>query len=161
MNMTARPLSAVERAAEVMASLGGVGRCPVASGTAGSAVTAIAYLALPADAVVQSAVIGVITLIGLWAAGVSAAAARDPDPSRVVIDEAAGMLIACFMVPKSFGPLLGAFLLFRLFDIGKWFPMKQLERLPGGWGIMADDLAAGLIARLLLWGWVAWTGGAG
>ena len=161
MRAAARSPSAVERLAEWLASLGGVGRCPVASGTAGSAVTVIAYLALPQDAVVQTAVIGAVTLIGLWAAGAYAAAARDPDPSRVVIDEAAGMLIACFLLPKSLGWLLGAFLLFRLFDIGKWFPMKQLERLPGGWGIMADDLAAGLIARLLLWGWALGMGRAG
>ena len=161
MRAAAGPLSTVERVAEWVASLGGVGRCPVASGTAGSAVTAVAYLALPADALVQAAVIGLVTVLGWWTSGVYAAAAKDEDPSRVVIDEAAGMLIACFLLPKSFGWLLAAFLLFRLFDIGKWFPMKQLERLPGGWGIMADDLAAGLIARLLLWGWVAWTGRAG
>ena len=158
MGVPARSLSTVARAAELVASLGGVGHCPVASGTAGSAVTALLYLALPADALVQAAVIGLVTVIGWWASGASAAAARDPDPSRVVIDEAAGMLVACFLLPKSFGWLLSAFLLFRLFDIGKWFPMKQLERLPGSWGIMADDLAAGLITRLLLLAWTVWMG---
>ena len=63
------------------------------------------------------------------------------------------MLIACFMVPKTPVRLLVAFLLFRLFDIGKWFPMKQLERLPGGWGIVADDVAAGVLARLVMLLW--------
>jgi phosphatidylglycerophosphatase A len=145
-------------AAELVASLGGVGRFPIGSGTVGSAVVAAAFLVLPTDAAVQGLVIGLVIAIGVWASGAYAAAAQDPDPSRVVIDEAAGMLIACFLLPKSWTWLLAAFLLFRLFDIGKWFPMKQLERLPGGWGIMADDLAAGLIARLLLWSWAAWRG---
>ena len=158
MDAPARSLSPAARTAELIASLGGVGRCPIASGTAASAVTALMYLALPEDPLVQGSVIGLVTILGLWAAGAYAAAARDPDPSRVVIDEAAGMLIACFLVPKSFGWLVAAFLRFRLFDIGKWFPMKQLERLPGGWGIMADDLAAGLITRVLLLAWTAWMG---
>ena len=118
--------------------------------------TVLMYLVLPADPLVQGAVIGLVTILGLWASGTYAAAAQDDDPNRVVIDEAAGMLIACFLVPKSFGWLLAAFVLFRLFDIGKWFPMKQLERLPGGWGIMADDLAAGLIARAILFLWMRW-----
>ena len=158
MHSPARLLSVAERAAELVASLGGVGRCPVAPGTAGSAVAVVAYLALPADAVVQGLVVGLVIAIGWWAAGAYAAVARDPDPSRVVIDEAVGMLIACFMLPKSLGWLVGAFLLFRVFDIGKWFPMKQLERLPGGWGIMADDVAAGLMARLVLLAWAGWAG---
>ena len=155
MSAAVRTPSRTERVAELVASLGGVGRCPIASGTAGSAVTVAAYLALPADAMAQAAVIGLVTILGLWASGVYAAAAKDPDPSRVVIDEAAGMLIACFMVPKSVGLIAAAFCLFRLLDIGKWFPMKQLERLPGGWGIMADDLAAGLLTRLMLWPWAS------
>ena len=157
MKVPARSLSAVERAAELIASLGGVGRCPVAPGTAGSAVALGVYLALPADAVVQGAVIGLVTVLGLWASGAYAAAAQDPDPSRVVIDEVAGMLIACFMVPRSVGLMAAAFFLFRLLDIGKWFPMKQLERLPGGWGIMADDVAAGLLARAAIVVWTRWT----
>jgi phosphatidylglycerophosphatase A len=139
---------------KLLASVGGVGYCPVAPGTAGSAAALLAYLALPLHAGIQAAVIAVVTFVGLWASSAVAAQAGDHDPSEVVIDEAAGLLIACFLVPKSIRALAAAFLLFRLFDVGKWFPMKQLERLPGGWGIMADDLAAGLLARLVLLIWV-------
>lgn len=139
--------------AEALASLGGVGYCPVASGTMGSAVALLGYLALPLQPGLQLGVIAGLTLVGLWASAVVAARVGDQDPGQVVIDEAAGMLIASFMVPKSIGWLAAAFVLFRLFDVGKWFPMKQLERLPGGWGIMADDLAAGLLARVVLLAW--------
>ena len=156
MGAAVRPRTFVARFAEMVATLGGTGYFPVASGTVGSAIFVLAYLALPAVPAVQAAVIGLVTAIGLWASGVYARAVNDEDPSPVIIDEAAGMLIACFLLPKSFGWLLAAFLLFRLFDIGKWFPMKQLERLPGGWGIMADDLAAGLLARLILFLWLRW-----
>ena len=59
----------------------------------------------------------------------------------------------CILALLVMGMTVASFLLFRVFDIGKWFPMKQLERLPGGLGIVADDVAAGLLARLCLLPW--------
>ena len=138
----------------LLASLGGVGQCGLVPATVASALVAGAYLLLPLHAGVQLGVLACVIVLGVWSAGVSASAARESDPRHVVIDEAAGMLIACFLLPKSVPLIFVVFLLFRLFDIGKWFPMKQLERLPGGWGIVADDLAAGLLARLCLLPWV-------
>ncbi len=146
-------VSGMHRAALILASLGGVGYCPIVPATAGSAVTAVLYLLIPGEPLVQFGVLAVVTVLGIWSAGIAAASSGRTDPSHVVIDEAAGMLIACFLLPKTPHLLLAAFLLFRVFDIGKWFPMKQLERLPGGWGIVADDLAAGLLARLCLLPW--------
>ncbi len=144
--------------ARALASLGGIGWCPVASGTAASAAVVVAYGVLwPLNAAWQAALLGGVLVAGLWSSEMSARHSGH-DPSYVVIDEMAGMLIACFMVPKSPGLLAAAFVLFRVLDIGKWSPMKQLERLPGGWGIMADDVAAGLIARLLLLAWTVGTG---
>jgi len=140
--------------AVALASLGGIGRFPVAPATLCSAVITAAYVAVPLDAAMQLALIAVVIVLGVWSSGIAAVAAGDDDPKHVVIDEVAGMLIACFLLPKTPAALAGAFLLFRLFDIGKWFPMKQLERLPGGWGIMADDLAAGVLARLVLRIWL-------
>jgi phosphatidylglycerophosphatase A len=139
-----------------IASVFGLGRLP-ASGTVGSAAGLAGYLLLPPDAAVQAAVILAVCGLGVWASRPSPGSAGH-DPSYVVIDEAAGMLIAAFLLPRE--PLwLGlAFLGFRLLDIGKWFPMKQLERLPGGWGIMADDVAAGLLTRLALLPWVGLRG---
>ncbi len=141
-------------AARWIASLGGVGRLP-ASGTAASAVTVAAVFLVPAVPVAsQVVVIAGVTLLGLWSAqAVVAEDPSDPDPHLVVIDEVAGMLIACVALPQTPAHLGAAFLAFRFWDIVKCFPMKQLERLPGGWGIMADDVAAGLLARLCLLLW--------
>jgi phosphatidylglycerophosphatase A len=70
------------------------------------------------------------------------------DPSCAVIDEVLGMGVAMFLLPQ--GPewpfIIMAVILFRLFDIWKPFPIRRLEKLPGGWGIMTDDLVAGLYA---------------
>lgn len=140
--------------AEVFASVGGLGRAPIASGTVGSAAGLVAAWLLPVHLMTQLVVIGVLSALAVWASGTVAASHRDEDPSLVVIDEFVGMLVACVLLPRTPLWFAAAFLLFRFFDIGKWFPMKQLERLPGGWGIVADDLAAGVLARLVLTLWV-------
>ena len=142
-----------QRLAVLVATVGGLGRAPLAPGTIGSAAGAVLTWMLPLEPAVQVVVLTGAVALGIWSAGVVARQHLDADPSVVVIDEVAGMLVACFLLPKTLPHLAAAFLLFRLFDIGKWFPMKQLERLPGGWGIMADDLAAGLCSRLVLLLW--------
>ncbi|MFZ5786292.1 MAG: phosphatidylglycerophosphatase A, partial [Acidobacteriota bacterium] len=84
------------------------------------------------------------------------------DPGPVVIDEVAGqwlalaLLVAAQPRPLSLGLVAGSFLLFRLFDVVKPWPIGRLERLPGGWGILADDLAAGLAAGLVHLAVLAW-----
>ena len=74
----------------------------------------------------------------------------DHDPSEVVIDEAVGMGISLFMLPHSFGLYLLAFVLFRIFDIFKPSFIYQIQDLPGGWGIMVDDVLAGLFTLALV-----------
>ena len=143
-----------QRVATLVATLGGLGRAPIAPGTIGSLIGAGLVWILPQSPVIQAVVLVAVAVMGWWSAEVVAARERQPDPGAVIIDEVAGMLVAGFLLPKRAGWLLAAFLLFRLFDIGKWWPIKPLERLPGGWGIMADDLAAGLLARVILqWSW--------
>ncbi len=135
-----------------VATVGGVGASPWAPGTVGSlvgvalgwgagrALTPLWYLA------------GTVLLFGL---GVAAATrverdAHRKDPSVVVIDEVVGMLVALFAVPLRAAAVLAAFLCFRVFDIAKPFPLRRLEARPGGWGIMLDDLVAGLYANVLI-----------
>ena len=89
-------------------------------------------------------------IAGVWAAGAMGKMTDSDDPSEVVIDEVAGMWIALLGAPISGPHLLSAFLLFRLFDIWKPGPSDRLQNLPGGWGIMADDVAAGAVAGLLV-----------
>ena len=90
-----------------------------------------------------------VTLIGIPAATVVARESGREDPSHVVIDEVAGQLFALIALPSTWQTALLALLLFRLFDITKPPPIRQLERLPAGTGIMLDDVAAGLLALLL------------
>ena len=75
---------------------------------------------------------------------------EDSDPKRCVIDEFGGMWATCLFLPATWGWLLAAFVTFRALDILKPFGIRRLERLPGGIGIMADDLAAGLFGALAL-----------
>jgi phosphatidylglycerophosphatase A len=86
------------------------------------------------------------TLIGIPAATIVARESGREDPGHVVIDEVAGQLIALIAIPADWQHALLSLLLFRLFDILKPPPVRQLERLPAGTGIMLDDIAAGLLA---------------
>lgn len=92
----------------------------------------------------------VVTAIGIPAATRVARAAGNNDPSHVVIDEVAGQLIALIGAPLHWSSLLAGLVLFRLFDITKPFPIRQLERLPEGTGVMLDDVGAGLCALAVM-----------
>ena len=84
--------------------------------------------------------------LGIWVAGEAEQLFGEKDAAPIVIDEIAGMLLTYCAVPVAWLPLVVGFLSFRFFDICK--PLPQLERLPGGWGIMLDDLFAGLLAHV-------------
>jgi len=95
-----------------------------------------------------------IAVIGVIVAGRTARYAQIDDPQWVVIDEVSGQLITyClffWVLPLNWKSWLLGFILFRAFDIWKPFPARQLEHLPGGWGIMADDWMAGIYAAIVL-----------
>ena len=77
---------------------------------------------------------------------------NDPDPSEVVIDEVVGMSIALFMLPHTIIMYTMAFILFRIFDVFKPSFIYQVQNLPGGWGIMLDDVLAGIFTWLICQG---------
>ncbi len=146
--------------ANLVATWFGCGRSPVAPGTVGSAAAvaiAIVLVRYAGFAPWHFFVMAVL-LFGpaVWAAGVSAEAAKIEDPGFVVVDEVVGQWVALAGAStlnwKSF---LAGFVLFRLFDIWKPPPARQLEALHGGLGINADDVMAGLYAALVLFaaGW--------
>lgn len=91
----------------------------------------------------------VLTLVGIWSATV-VEQHWGKDNYRVVIDEIAGMCLSLLFVPIHVKSLLAGLVLFRLFDIVKPFGIRRLEKLSGGWGVMLDDLLAGLYTNLLL-----------
>ena len=99
-----------------------------------------------------------LTAIGIPAATRVEQESARQDPGYVVVDEVAGQWIALIHSRADLSHLLAAFLFFRIFDILKPWPARQLERLPGGWGIMFDDLAAGVYALLLVQALQYWIG---
>jgi phosphatidylglycerophosphatase A len=152
------------RAATVIASVGGIGYAPVASGTVASAVAVI--LALPLLYVGGSIALAVGSLlafgVGIAACDAHVRSTGRDDPSECVIDEVAGQWLAAAFAIPAFGGLVTqpqdaavtlclSFLLFRLFDIWKPWPVSWAERsFSGGLGVMADDMIAGLLAGLCL-----------
>jgi phosphatidylglycerophosphatase A len=138
--------------ATLTATLFGIGRLHPGPGTWGSATTVLLWAtiacALPANLrlPVAIALALLVTLIGIPAATQVSRASGRKDPQFVVIDEVAGQLIALFAAPLAWKTFLAGFILFRVFDIIKPPPVRQLERLPEGTGIVLDDVMAGIYA---------------
>jgi phosphatidylglycerophosphatase A len=161
------PSRATARAARLIATVGGLGdRLPAPGTTAGSLPATALWSALAlvlGGHWTLAAVTALLTVaaiaVGVWAAGAEGARRAVGDPGPVVIDEVAGQWL-CFLVALPLAVPGGArevalfaaagFVLFRVFDVAKPWPVRPLERLPGGIGIVADDLAAGAIAGILL-----------
>ena len=141
------------RPSTVIASVLGIGYFPFASGTVASAVAV--PLAIPILMYGGAAALAAASLIafavGVWACGEHVRATGRQDPSECVIDEVAGQWLACAFASVSLPSLALAFFLFRLFDIWKPWPVGWADReLPGGWGVMTDDMFAGLMAGVLV-----------
>ena len=147
----------MNRLAASLATCFGLGRVPFAPGTAASAVAlpigwAIALLGGWETLVLFCVAVSVL---GIWACGRHARARGIEDPSECVIDEVAGQWIALIGVAMTGrlgdpGALALALVLFRFFDITKLWPISRAEHLPGGIGIMADDVLAGIFSALLV-----------
>jgi phosphatidylglycerophosphatase A len=133
-----------------VATFFGVGYAPVAPGTFGSAAGLLVWWILPASPTIQLIAIIAIFAAGSWGGSIAEQHFGRTDPGQVVIDEVMGMLITLFMNPVGWVGALVAFFLFRLFDVIKPYPSNNLERLPGGVGVMADDGMAAIYANLAL-----------
>jgi phosphatidylglycerophosphatase A len=144
------------RVSQVFSTCLGAGFFPFAPGTFASLIAVLihVFLLTRLSDPLRGAVIAAVFFLGVAAAGATARSLGLKDPRLIVIDEVVGQWLALFAAPPGWLPLLVGFLLFRGFDILKPFGIRRLEAWPGGWGIMADDVAAGLaslaILRLLL-----------
>ena len=141
----------LNRLAVTLASVCYIGFIPGAPGTYGSLVAAAALYLIGryGDWVHPAALlagVGIVTILGTAASAVASKNAGDEDPSFVVIDEVAGQMLTFFLVPFSVTNIVLGFIAFRAFDITKPWPIRKLEPLPHGIGIMADDLLAGVYA---------------
>jgi phosphatidylglycerophosphatase A len=154
----------------------GLGWLPLAPGSWGSLPPAIIFALmsyLGASSAMITILMAVLALAGsvisVKCAPASIAATGDTDPNEVVADEIAGQAITFALAgsfvsgPVWWAPAVGGFFLFRLFDVIKPCPARRLEKLPRGWGILADDIVAGLYAgislAICLQLWVRWPGG--
>lgn len=133
----------------------GVGYLPLAPGTWGSIVGAlliwVATLVDPSFtfSLTFIAAIVVVFFLGVWGSKVVEKEWGE-DPTRVVIDEVIGVWIAMLFIPFSWINLFAAFVLFRVFDIAKPFGIRKMEGIGSGWGVMLDDVLAGVYANVLL-----------
>jgi len=134
----------------LIATAGGAGKVPVAPGTAGSALTALVLWLVPFSRPGLVLFLAAVTLVGTWAAGRAEQALGTKDPGAIVIDEVAGMTLSVVIFPLTAPVLAVAFVLFRVFDVLKPFPARSAQRLPGGLGVMVDDLVAGAYALAVL-----------
>ncbi len=131
-----------------VATFFGVGKIPLAPGTWASLVaTFLFYPLLDLRWPYYGAILLFVFFAGAFAGTQYARRLGEVDPSSAVIDEVLGMGVAMFGLSKAHVEYcVMAFILFRLFDIWKPYPIRRVEKLPGGWGIMTDDLVAGLYA---------------
>jgi phosphatidylglycerophosphatase A len=154
------PLSGKDRLALALGTWFGCGFVPRAPGTAGTLGALPLYLLLARGGPWLVLAAGVlVTLLGVWAAGRVVVQRRTPDPQIVCIDEVAGVLLVLAVAPFTVAGIVTAVVLFRIFDMTKPWPARALERLPAGWGVMMDDVAAGawgaaLVAGARAAGWL-------
>jgi phosphatidylglycerophosphatase A len=146
----------VSNLAVILATVGGIGNVPVASGTFGSlvAVPLLPVLAALRDASLAgyAAVVLALVAVAIWSAGRAEEALGGHDHSRIVIDEVAGMVATGMFLPATWSAIGVGFVLFRLFDVVKPFPAGFIDgRVEGGFGVVGDDLVAGVYAGALTW----------
>ena len=129
-----------------------LGKLPFAPGSWGSLGALLLWLLLPVTFSVHLSVIIILFVLGVYSSSRMAKYLDDHDPSEVVIDEVVGMGISLFMLPHNFLLYLLSFILFRIFDILKPSFIYRIQNLSGGWGIMLDDVLAGLLTFTIVKG---------
>jgi phosphatidylglycerophosphatase A len=151
----------------------GVGYIPFAPGTFGSLLGILVWIAIPDrwiglgwkvympnlnivpnhhDYMVYLTALGITLLVSLVAVWITGKAEKNlgHDSPKIILDEVCGMWLSVMFLPRTWMLYIYAFVLFRAFDIGKPYPVKQVQNLPSGWGIVADDLTAAIYVNLLL-----------
>jgi phosphatidylglycerophosphatase A len=141
------PRRAAERIVEAIATFFFIGHAPVGPGTIAALVALGVFYLSPFDNASMPFLLPAVFILGTFASG-RLAKREGEDPRKVVIDEVFGVLVAVAFLPKSLPLFALSFVLFRILDILKPFPIGFMERIRGGLGIMADDLAAGVFANL-------------
>jgi len=137
-----------DKIALILATGFGSGYSPVAPGTAGSLLALVIWWLAPPFLWLRASLLVLSLFFGVWSA-TQAEKKWGHDNGKIVIDEVAGMWITLLFLPKLFLVYLIAFLLFRAMDIIKPLGARQIQKLPSGWGVVADDVLAGIYANIL------------
>ena len=141
-----------EKLITLLATGFGAGLVPVAPGTVGTLVgVLICLISLPFPWIIRLLFVFALLAVSFYIAHQSEKIYQRKDDQRIVIDEIIGFQITMLPVAIDFLTICAGFVLFRIFDILKPFPIKQLQRLPGGWGIVIDDVVAGIYAGAVMW----------
>jgi phosphatidylglycerophosphatase A len=127
----------------------GSGYIPVAPGTAGSLLALFIFYIFPTDSVYWLLICVLFFFVGVWSSS-EIEKDKGEDPGLVVVDEIVGQWLALIFLPISWITLLIGFILFRVFDIWKPYPINRSQKLKSGWGIMVDDVIAGVYANIVL-----------
>lgn len=137
---------------KIISSFFGAGYFPVAPGTLTSLVVILAYkfYLFRLSWSLYLLILFLLFFIGVYASTKVESESRKKDPRKIVIDEACGQLLVLFRMGDAWFPILIGFLLFRIFDIAKPYPIKKVETLPSGWGIMTDDIVAAIYAGVII-----------
>ncbi len=133
-----------------LATCAGAGFFPWASGTLASLLAMVPYYFLRSHPLWYGLTTVAVIVVGVAVSGPAEHYLHEKDPHPVVIDEVAGYLIAAAFLPVHWIYPVAAFFLFRLFDVWKPYLIGKSQNLPGGWGIMTDDILAGIVSNLIL-----------
>lgn len=143
----------MEKVHRLISTCLGIGYTPKGGGTVAAAVCCIAWYLAGAggneSVFIEVSVTAAILVLGVWSAG-KVEAEWGKDSSKVVIDEVAGMCLTLLFIPVKWQYMVVGLVLFRLFDIVKPLYIRRMEKLNGGWGVMLDDVLAGVYSNIIL-----------
>ena len=140
----------MRKISKLIATLFYVGYIPLAPGTLASALAIPIYILLRNNQGAYLITTVIFLCIGFWAANTAVTAFKEKDPPEIVIDEFSSLFIVYLFLPFSPKIVVIGFIIFRILDIFKIPPIKKLESLPKGWGIMLDDIAAAILTNIIL-----------
>jgi len=139
----------LKKIAYIIATGFGSGYSPMIPGTAGSFIALLIFIIVPLDNVSWLIICLFVFFTGVWAAQI-VEREHGKDPGLVVIDEFVGQWISLLFLPRIFLVFIAAFIIFRILDILKPFPANDSQKLAHGWGIMIDDVIAGLYTNVII-----------
>lgn len=144
----------MQKISKLIATVFFIGYSPLASGTVASLAALFLYILIHGNIIAYFSLTAFLLIAGFWSSSKAGRFFTDRDPSEIVIDEFSSLFLVYLFIPFNPKLLITGFLLFRFFDIFKIPPIKKLESLPGGFGIMCDDIASALLANIILHGFL-------